>query len=121
MASLRHKIVITDPNSVSNPPSGVQDDDTGAFVPDETGAGDPAVVYDGRGLFLDQGVTVERTEAGLPSVRADGQVVLPKKTVANAGIKEGMLVKITYENLDEVDASILKVVRLTDIVYVVRA
>lgn len=121
MASLKHKIQITDPNAAGNPPSGEQDDDTGAFVPDVTGAGDPAVVYDGDGLFIDQGVTVERTESGLPSVRADGQIVLPRGTVADTGIKEEMLVKITYENDDEIDASILKVVRLTDIVYVVRA
>lgn len=121
MASLKHSILITDPNSAENPPSGEQDEDTGAFDSDVPGVGDPAVIYDGDGLFLDQGVTVERTESGLPSVRADGQIVLPKDTVADTGIKEEMLVKITYENGDEVDASILKVVRLTDIVYVIRA
>lgn len=121
MASLRHNIKIWDPNAVSNPPSGQQDDDTGAFVQDNTGVGDPDYVYDGDGLFIDQGVTVERTDSGLPTIRADGQVVLPKGTVADTGIKEDMLIQITYENNDVVDASILKVVRLTDIVYVVRA
>lgn len=121
MASLRHNVKIWDPNAAGNPPSGQQDDDTGAFDPDATGAGDPEYIYDGDGLFIDQGVTVERTDSGLPTIRADGQVVLPKGTVADTGIKEDMLIKITYENEDEIDASILKVVRLTDIVYVVRA
>lgn len=117
MPALKHKVLITDPSSAS--PPGEQDDDTGAFEDNPAGAAN--VIYDGRGLFLDQGVTVERTDSGLPTVRADGQIVLRKKSVGKFGIKDGMLVKVTYPNGDEVDMSVLKAVRFSDIVYVIRA
>jgi len=117
MPALKHRVLITDPTTSS--PPGEQDDDTGAFVDDPSSSSN--VIYDGRGLFLDQGVTVERTDSGLPTVRADGQIILSKKSVGKFGIKEDMLVKITYPNGDEVDMSILKAVRFSDIVYVIRA
>jgi hypothetical protein len=115
MPALRHDVLVTVPGE----DSGAQDNDTGAFVEDP--AKGPTVIYDGKGFFLDQGVVVERDTAGMPSLRADGQVVVKKGSVAKFGIKDGMLVKVTYPNGDEVDASILKTVRFADILYVMRA
>lgn len=118
MPALRHKVLITSAAGSAEP--GTQDDDTGAFVEHPTS--EPDVVYDGRGFFLDQGVAVERDLAGLPTLMADGQVVLSKKAVGKFGIKENMIVKVTYpDNGDEVDMVILKAVRFTDIIYVNRA
>lgn len=122
MPALTHRVVISDPNvTATNVPSGEQDDDTGAFSPEPSGAGDPKIVYDGSGRFLDQGVVVERDTAGLPTVRADGQVVLEKGAVADFGIKDDMLVTVEYENGETVDMSILRAIRFTDIIYVIRA
>jgi hypothetical protein len=115
MPALRHRILIT----VSGENSGTQDEDTGGYTDSPTT--DDNVIYDGKGFFLDQGVVVERDTAGLSALRADGQIVLTKGAVAKFGIKEEQLVKVTYPNQDEVDASILRVVRFSDIIYVVRA
>lgn len=115
MPALPHKVTITAAGEVA----GVQDDDTGSFEPD---ASDPNTVYDGRGNFLDQGAVVEREAgSGIPTLQSDGQIVLPKKSVGKFGIKDGMAVTVTYKNGDTVDMSILRAVRFTDILYVVRA
>lgn len=114
MPALPHKVTITGAAETA----GAQDDDTGAFAPD---ASDPNTVYEGRGNFLDGGAVVERDRSGIPTLHSDGQIVLPRKSVGKYGIKDGMAVTVEYKNGDVVDMSILKAIRFTDILYVMRA
>jgi hypothetical protein len=96
---------------------GEQDEDTGSYVPDDD---DPAAVWSGKGFFLDEGVEIAWT-AGVPTITADGQVFLPRKTVAKAGVRDGDHVKVEYPNGDTKHMDIRKAVRATDILYVIRA
>lgn len=114
MPQLPHKIKITRVGLKV----GTQNEDTGALT---TATGDPKKIFEGKGFFLDEGVALERNTAGVPTLQADGQVVLPKKTVGKYDIQEGDVVLITYPDGDTKDATVLKAVRFTDILYVKRA
>lgn len=98
--------------------AGTQDDDTGAFTPD---VGDPATLYNGKGLYLDGGVAVEKDVTGIPTLMADGQVILPKKTVGKYNLAQGQHVRIQYRDGDVVHAEVLRAQRFTDILFVTRA
>ena len=115
MPVFSHRVLITTAGAVP----GVQDDDTGAYTPDAGGG--TATVYDGKGLYLDGGVAVEKDTAGIPTLMADGQVVLPKKAVGKFNVSEGQHVRVTYPDGDTVDATVLRAQRFTDIVFVERA
>jgi hypothetical protein len=98
--------------------SGVTNDD-GTFTPAED-LGEER--WSGRGMLLDEGP--EQVVAGggtRVEYDADAVLWLPKGTVARAEIVDGDAVAFTYDNGDEVSASVKKAVRFKDCLYLRRA
>lgn len=123
MPQFRQRITVTRPGTTAG---GGTDPETGEYTPP---APDQATaLYDGPGIFLDQGVAIAfQPGTQIPTETADARVYLPKGTIARLGaagtaIEPGDTVVVEFPEGDPPrDASVIRAVRFIDCLYLRRA